>query len=426
MKRGTLRAAIRPRATPPDFFPMLPPCCGWTGGDQSGSPVYYNGRTYFGFVDITGAIRVGSYTHATRTVVVSPAIVTIIPDIHCTPSIIIRQSDQKLLVAAASHNLTPSVHMYVALSTNAEDVSAWGAATDIQSTLGGTSYTYAKLVQLSGESGKVYLFYRDEQDSQACAAICYSTSTDGGGTWSSQTTLFKNPGSHQPYWSIESDDASRIDFVTADGSAAAGDSTASIYHFYYTGGSRYKSDGTLISASLPLAPSNLTKIYDGMSGGSRQPYSGTAGPSPFATWATFDPAGSGSNELYWYGTCDSGGTWTVNEIVDAGTPPVVGFSEGGVYLDRTDPTKVFVSRKVSGHMQIFLYSTPDGGATWSNTQLTSDANGQFGDSLNLRPISPRNAATDLRALWCFGPHYEDTNAYETSTAAVRAYPSPFI
>ena len=425
MKRGSLRAPIRPLGTPAEFFQPVPPARGWVGTDIVAGSVHYNGKTYFGFVDNAGGIRVGSYTHSTRTVTISPVIVTIIPDIHCTPSVLIRQSDQKILIAVAAHNQTPSVHMYIALSTNAEDVSAWGTATDISSTLSGTSYTYAKLVQLSGESGKVYLFYRDEQDSQACAAMCYSTSTDGGATWAAQTTLFKNAGSHQPYWVIESDDASRIDFVTSDGSAAAGDSTASLYHFYYTGGSRYKSDGTLISAALPLAPSNLTKIYDGTNGGMRVPYSLTVGPSPFATWATYDPAGSGSNELYWYGTCDSGGTWTVNEIVDTGSPPDPGFSEGGACLDKTDQTKVYVSRDVSGFVQIDLYATADGGATWTSTPLTSDSNGQHGDSPNLRPISPRNATTDLRVLWCFGPHYVDGNSYETSTAAIRAYPNPF-
>lgn len=425
MKRGSLRTPLRPQGAPPAFFPFAAPAKGWTGTDANATAVYYNGKTYFGFVDIGGAIRVGAYTHATRTVAISPAIVTIIPDIHCTPSVIVRQSDQKLLLACSPHNLTPSVHMYIAVSSNAEDVSAWGAATDIQGTLGGTSYTYAKLVQLSGESGKIYLFYRDEQDSQASAALCYSTSTDGGSTWTAQTVLYKNSGSHQPYWSIETDDSARIDFVAGDGSAAAGDSTASLYHFYYTGGSRYKSDGTLISASLPLAPSNLTKIYDGTNGGLRVPYSISVGPSPFATWATYDVAGSGSNEHYWYGTCDSGGTWTVNEIVDAGSPPVTGFAEGGAYLDKIDQTVVYVSRKVSGFIQIYRYKTANSGATWTNTALTSDTNGQMGDSLNIRPISPRHAASDLRALWCFGPHYNDTDGYETSTAEIRGYPNPF-
>jgi hypothetical protein len=425
MRTPILRAPIRPFRTAPTFFTLAGPSRGWTGADLISGCVYFNGKTYFGFVDTAGGIRVGAYTHSTKTVAFSPAIVTIIPDIHCTPSVIVRQSDSKLVIACSPHNLTPSVHMYVAISTNAEDVSAWGAATDISATLGGTSYTYAKLVQLSGESGKMYLFYRDEQDSQTSAALCYSTSTNGGSTWTAQTVLYKNSGSHQPYWSIDSDDTSRIDFIAADGSAAAGDANASLYHFYYTGGSRYKSDGTPISASLPLAPSNATKIYDGTNGGVRAPYSAKAGPSPFATWATYDPAGSGSNEHYWYGTCSGGGTWTVNEIVDAGTPPVTGFAEGGVYLDRIDQTHVYVSRKVAGFMQIYLYQTADSGATWTNTALTSDTNGQFGDALNLRPISPRNAVSDLRALWCFGPHYVDANGYETSMAAIRGYPNPF-
>ncbi len=422
----SLRPPIRPQGIPSVSFPLASPSKGWVGVDLVASCVYYNGKTYFGFVDNAGGVRVGSYTHSSKAVGISPAIVTIIPDVHCTPSVIVRQSDQKLVIACSAHNLTPSVQAYVAISTNPEDVSAWGSPINLTSTLAGTSYTYMKLVQLSGESGKMYLFYRDEQDSQANSAICYSTSTDGGSTWTAQTTLYKNSGGHQPYWSIETDDTNRIDFIASDGSSAAGDPNASVYHFYYTGGSRFKSDGTLISASLPLAPSNLTKIYDGATnGGVRVPYAAIVGPSPFATWASYDPAGSGLNEHYWYGTCDSGGTWTVHEIVDAGTPPVTGFAEGGVYLDKIDPTIVYLSRKVSGYMQVYRYATADSGATWTNTALTSDTNGQFGDSLNLRPICPRHAASDLRVLWCFGPHYVDENGYETSTALLRGYPNPF-
>ncbi len=419
----SLRPPVRPASSGATSFTLTGPAKGWAGFDEINSCVYYNGNTYFGFVDNAGGIHVGSYNHATKMVTLSPVIVTIIPDVHCTPSVIVRQSDQKLVIACSPHDTVPAVHMYVAVSTNAEDVSAWGSATDIKTSLGGSSYTYPKLVQLSGESGKIYLFYRDEQSGGATAAIAYSTSTDGGATWAAQTTLYKNAGTHQPYWGIESDDVSRIDFVTTDGSAAAGDATASLYHFYYTGGSRYKSDGTLISASLPLAPSNLTMIYNGTNGGMRSPYSITVGPSPFATWATFDPAGSGSNELYWYGTCSSGGVWTVNEIVDTGAPPVTGFSEGGVYLDKIDQTIVYVSRKVSGFMQIYRYQTADSGATWTSTAITSDSNGQFGDSLNLRPISPRHAVADLRALWCFGPHYVDHDSYEASPALIRGYPN---
>ncbi len=426
MKRGSLRTQIQPFRTSPPFFTLTGPSKGWAGSDLVASCTYYNGKTYFGFVDGAGGIRVGAYTHSSKTVAISPAIVAIIPDVHCTPSVLIRQSDHKLVIATSPHNLTPSVHMYIAISTNAEDVSAWGAATDIQGTLGGTSYTYPHLVQLSGESGKIYLFYRDEQDGQANSALCYSTSTDGGSTWTAQTTLYKHSGGHQSYWALESDDTNRIEIITSDGSSAAGDPNASVYHFYYTGGSRYKSDGTLISASLPLAPTDLTKIYDGAThGGVRAPYCAAVGPSPFATWASYDLAGAGSNEHYWYGTCDSGGAWTVNEIADAGTPPVTGFAEGGVYLDRIDQTLAYLSRKVSGYMQVYRYATSDSGVTWTNTALTSDTAGQFGDSLNLRPISPRNAASDLRALWCFGPHYVDHDGYETSTAAIRGYPNPF-
>lgn len=418
---GALRVPrTPPMASPEPWFTLATPNYGFVGSNVVASAVYYNGSTYFGLVDLDSNIRVGSYDHATGVVAISPSIVSIIPDVHCTPSVLVRQSDQKLIVAAASHNQVGGIHVYVAVSSSAEDVSAWGTATDIQSSLGGTSYTYAHLVQLSGESGKIYLFFRDMQDTQATAVLCYSTSTDDGATWSSQTALYKNT-SHKSYWVIDSDDASRIDFVVSDGSNVS--DSASLYHFYYDG-SFHTSDGTTIS-SPPFAPASLTKIYDGSTdGGVRVPYSLIVGPNPVAAWAAFDTAGSGSNEHYWHGHY-SGGAWGTHEIADAGSPPTAGFSEGGVAIDRIDTNSVYVSREQSSYFQIVKYQTADGGSTWTSSTLTTDATGQTGDALNLRPISPKNAVSTLRCLWCFGPHFVATSdSYEESSAAIRGYPNP--
>lgn len=368
------------------------------GGGFPGNTVgaaYYNGNTYFGYIDGNGAIRVSSYNHATRAVTKSPAIVSgLAVDYHSGPSVLVRSSDHKIVIAAAPHQGT---HMYVAVSTNAEDVSAWGAATDIASTLGGTAYTYANLFQLSGESGKIYLFYRDVASSTNW--LTYSTSTDGGSTWAAQTHLYGNSG-HQSYWAIDSDSMSRIDFITSDGAADA-DGFGSVYHFYKSGSSYYKSDGTVISASLPLVPSNLTKIYDGATNGYvRVPSSVITTGGPYAGWASYNSAGAGSNEAYWYGVF-TGGAWTVNQIDDTGSvPEIPGAAEGDVAIDAIDPSIVYVSRKSSGRWQMFRYETSDSGATWGSSQLTDDAS----DGGDIKPLVPRDAAVGLRCLWQSGTY----------------------
>lgn len=386
---------------------------------------YYNGKTYIGFCDGGGNARVASYNHSTHAWVLSPVIVSGLgADSHCTPSVLVRSSDHKLVVAVSPHDVNiGATHMYVAISTNAEDVSAWGAATDIKTSLGGTSYTYANLFQLSGESGKIYLFYRDEQSAGATAALCFSTSTDGGATWAAQTTLYLNSGK-QLYWAIGSDDTSRIDFIVADGYAANNDA-ASAYHFYYTGGGYKKSDGTAITAGLPLAPANLTKIYDQSNGETRFPSMIlTNGGNPCAVWVANNAAGSGSNENYWYGT-SLAGVWTVNQITDTGSPPDANFSEGGVSIDPTNISRVFVSKKTSGVWQMFKYETSNGGSTWTNTQLTSDTSPTASDANNLRPTAPRNAASGLTMVMLIGPHWAFSSA-EPPAAQIRGYPNPIV
>jgi BNR repeat-containing family member len=413
MTTALLRVPRRtPLPSPTAWFQALGPPEAFVGSDNVNSSVYYNGKTYFGYIDGDGRIRVSSYDHASRAVATSPAIVSgLAIDRHSTPSVLVRQSDHKLLVAIAPH---ATAHMYVALSTNAEDVSSFGAATDINTTLGGTAYTYPNLRQLSGESGKIYLFFRDFQ-SGTTNTLCYSTSTDGGSTWTAQTSLYKNAGK-QSYWAIGSDSASRIDLIVSDGAASAGD-TASLYHFYYSGGSYFKSDGTVISAGLPLAPSNLTKIFDGATNGSvRLPYSVAVGSPLQAAWAAYDTAGSAHNQKYWYGVY-TGGSWVVNEIVDSGTPPDINtLLEGGLALDRITQGRVYVSRFLSGLWQVLLYNTSDNGATWTSTQLTTDA-----AQPNYRPITPQNAAAAVRALWNFGPLGTGDLYFGSQT---RGYPNP--
>ncbi len=417
----SLRVPIVPPRRPVSWFLVGGPPYGRTGFDGQRTVVTHNGKTYLGVIDGDANVRVISYDHQTRAVVVSPAIVNLIPDVHATPSILVRSSDQKLVVAVASHDFA---HLYRAISTNAEDVSAWGSATDIASSLGGTAYAYANLVQLSGESGKVYLFYRDLVSTTG--RLAYSTSTDGGSTWSSQTVLW-SVSSNVSYWGISSDDTSRIDIIITDGNAPDG-ATASLYHFYYSGGSFFKSDGTLISAGLPLGAANVTKIYDGATNGSVHfPLSSKYGPSPVAAWVAYDTAGAGSNEHYWYGTCDPGGTWTTNTIIDSGSPPPTGgYPVGGAAVDEIDHTLVYVSREISNVWQLCFCVTGDGGATWTTTQVTSDA-GLTTDVLNLAPVAPKNAVAALRCAWLFGPHFvEDSTGtpFERSSAQMRCYPNP--
>lgn len=386
----------------------------WPGSGNTINATYYNGHTYIGYIDANGAIRVASRNHTTHAVTVSPAIASgFSVDLHTAPGVLVRSSDHKILVA---YTAQATNHMNIAISTNAEDVSAWGTPTDIASTLaGGGQYTYAGLFQLSGESGKIYLYYRDGLD--ATGKLCYSTSSDGGATWAAQTVLYQ--ATNGAYWSLDSDGVSRIDFAVSDGNAASGD-TASLYHFYKSGSSSYfKTDGTAITATLPLAPANLTKLYDGSANGSvRVPYSIIGAGGPYVVLAAANTGGWATHpENYWYAIY-SGGSWNIHDITDAGVIPNNDLFEGGATLDAIDPTRVYLTRSSGGNYQVYLYETSDGGATWTSTLLTSDT----GDNQNYHPVSPRNADSRLRCLWSSGTIAPDTT--QNFTCQIRGYPNP--
>lgn len=382
---------------------------GWPGNQINAS--YYNGVTYFGYIDTRGALRVSSYDHTTHDVATSPGIVTgLTADIHSAPSVLVRSSDHKILIAVAPH---ATAHMYVAVSTNAEDVSAWGSATDINSTLGGTQYTYANLFQLSGESGKIYLFFRDAQDTAATNVLCYSTSTDAGSTWAAQTALYKT-ASALSYWVIDSDSTDRIDIATDDGTAVEGDA-ASLYHFYYSSSAFRTSDGTAITGTKPYGVSSLTKVYDSTNGAVRVPTSVASGSTPCVVFAAANATDWATNpEVYWYAKYSSG-SWDANEITDCGADPNDNLFESGVTIDQTDSSRVFLGKVADGQYQMFAYTTSDGGTTWTSSQLTSDA-----DQPNWHPVSVRDADAGLTCLWSYGPA-QPNGAF---CCQIRGYPNP--
>lgn len=409
MSAPALRVPHVPQRNPlPDFKLLDVPGGGWV--EINISATYYSGITYFGYINPSGEVRVASYNHTTHAVVVSPAIVSgLTVDLHNTPSVLVRSSDQKLLIAIAPHS---APHMYVAVSTNALDVSAWGAATDINGTLGGNELSYANLFQLSGESNKIYLFYRDfESAGVVNGTLCYSTSTDGGATWTAQTSVYQVPAYMQ--FACDSDSNSRIDFILTDGQIARGD-TANTYHMYYQGGSFQKSDGTTISATKPFAPSATTKIYDGATNGSVSTDVSLVSSGPTVAFAAANTGGWASHpENNWYGVWN-GSSWNVHLMADTGQIPNVNFNEPGVAVSRSTPSQVFVSRAVSGVVQVFLYKTSDNGVTWSNQQLSFS----LGDP-NIFPIVPRNEDSRLRALWLSGPQTPTSFSCQ-----VLGYPNP--
>lgn len=315
------------------------------------------------------------------------------PDNHNSGSVLVRSSDARLIAAYAGHE---DDRVRVRISTSSNDASAWGSEVALDPGYGGV-YTYCTLVELTGE-GKIYLFARSIPNVGAeQGSLVYATSTDNGASWSSWTRLFTGTGLTVPYWRIGNNGTDRIDVFTTD----MAPTTSALYHFYLTGGSRYETDGTLISASLPLEVSNLTLVKSNSEG---------AVWSWGASYAADDsPASvvmiklSGSNNSVRVARWN-GSAWVLTEV--AQTDGVLGVNQfaSGAAIGRTNPNLVYMARKVSGKFEMYRYTSADDGATWSGAALTS---GSASD--NVWPDTTTNGSASLEALWLYGSYTGDTS-----------------
>lgn len=397
---------------PSAFEVAASPSGGWTWFTDPRA-VYYGGRTYFGYVDTDGDVAVRSWDHATDTVssetVLSAALEQ---DDHDNPSFLVRDSDHKLLAFYTKHD-DDRVRLRISttsLDTDPDLSDGFAAEVSLDAALGGVDYTYPNPIQLLGEtSDPVHLFYRDiAVATPARYDLMVAKSTDGGATWGAGTRI---TNIDRAYWKIVQTSDTRIDFALTDTHPAYGN--GSIYHFYYEGGAWFKSDGTS-AGSLPLDTSDMTLVYDGTTVPAWVWDIAMDGTDPRIVFATFP---SETDHRYQYARWS--GSWSVNEIVEAGTyiptsgigmAPVEEFYSGGVALDHANPNRVWASVQTgSGRWDIFRYTTTNG-TTWSSLALTSSGK-------HVRPVSVYGADPELQALWFAGTY---TNYVDYSVGTMGA------
>ena len=360
-------------------------------------------KTYWGWVAKNGDIKISSFNHKTQEIDTFTLHSTLEVDDHAAPAILVR-NDGHLIVFYTDH---VGETMYYRISTNSEDISAWGTEQNI--TLG-SCCTYAVPIQLSGESNKIYLFFRGGGSPGIITNRWgYVTSTDGGQNWSSITTLIEMGSSNQ-YLKIESNGVDKIYFTHT---GHPNFETTSVYYFYYYNGSYYKVDGTLITGALPLGRSDMSLVYDATGGGHYKAWIwdlAMSNGNPIILFATFPTT---TDHRYNYARW-TGSEWSINEITAAGThlyDPEVYYS-GGMSLDHEDPSIVYLSKVISAQWEIQKWVTSDGGSTWgSPTNITSGSSKK-----NIRPIIIRNHASDLVAFWMWGDYSTYTN-YDTTIVA---------
>ena len=386
--------------TPPPVYSVLAlsaaPYGMWPGWTQA---FYHGGTSYVGFCDNAGLIYVGSYDHAsgvfTKTVVGGPTAI----DQHDATGIVRRSSDGRLVALFCSHN---SANIYRRISTNPEDATAWGATDNMDSSIGGSAYTYPALYELSDES-KLYAFMRCDNNSSLPMSWGISTSADDGATWSAKTVLFAGD-----FWYAKSCKAtgSRLDFLVTTGANYADHS--SVYHVYYQGGSWFKSDGTS-AGSPPFATTDMTLVYDASATGSRVPgdiaSDGTTVVATFPRFVAPQNGTIGSDEDLLYGYWN-GSSWSVNTVAANIGATVATYLDGGIAIDSSDFGHVQYAAKVGGVWQMFDATTTDQGATWEATQLTTTAVRRG------YPWFVRDHSSGLVSVWLLGT-FTDQDTFDT-------------
>lgn len=374
---------------------------------QDPRAVSYNNKTYVGAVTTTGNIVLLQYNNRTGASTSSTLHTGFSADDHASPSIFIK-TDGRIMVFYSAHN---GADMFYRTSTNPEDISSWGIEKTVGvNSSGDSGYNYPNPIQLSSESNKLYLFWRGGNFEPT-----FSTSTDGGATWSAAKTLVNVPD-QRPYIKYASDNVDEIHFAFGDGHP---DNLTSnnLYYAYYKNGNFYKANGTLIGDmnSLPLSPSSADKVYNSVASGIKSwvwDIALNASGRPVIVYATFP---SETDHRYRYAVWN-GSSWIDNEITAAGSHlyetefyPQPSYS-GGVTLDHENPNIVYLSRQVNGQYEIEKWTTGNNGVSWSSESITTNS-----AKKNIRPVVPRNHVSGgPEVIWEYGDYNNYYEGYDLS------------
>jgi len=403
----------------------------WFGDPRA---VHHEGKTFVGWVDLEGDIKVMSYDHSSEQRVTAVLQARLNQDDHANPSIHVRP-DGRLMVFYSAH-VGPRMHYRI--STEAGSVRSWGEPQEVPTnTAGGFGYTYPNPIGLEHgdqieSNDQTYLFWRGGNYNPT-----YSIQEHGSETWSEAKNLIHVQG-ERPYTKYASDgqDTIHVAFTNAHpcelGNTPTNPCPPGDVNIYYAriqggqitnaAGTRSSPLGTPIRLGEPEEPAGPWEVSNpGVPTWVHDVAVDPVTDRPVVVFASFpSKTDHRYHYAYWTGT-----SWEVEniridpEIVsmggsfrgDGGSP----YYSGGLTLDHEDPTNVYLSRKDAFGMWGIEQWTWNGPGDWSRVvQSLSD------EEPTVRPVSPRgmdnDAHSDLEVVWMRGP-YPDYENYETSILA---------
>jgi hypothetical protein len=399
--------ALGPAAREADAQPVrereLTPSGAWTYFSDPRS-VYHQGvhrRTFTGWVARDGSVQLASYDHDSGLRAIATLKVRLQVDDHNNPSILVRP-DGRLQVFWSTHG---GRTMWYRRTARPEDITAWGPERTLPTnTPGPNGYTYSHPVRLPAEGNRMYLFWRGGNFNPS-----FSTQNNNSTAWTPARTLISHPG-QRPYTKYASNGRDTI--AVAYTQAHPGKLATNIYYVAYRAGALRRADGSVIStmANLPIGWAEGDKVYDHGTSGRAWVHDVAldAAGRPVIVYATFP---TDADHRYRYARWD-GTRWIDREFARGGGSMSVDVREpkysGGLTLDHEDPSTVYLSRQIGGRFQVEVWTTGDGGASWSSQALTP------GSALHdYRPVSPRGQRGDDHAVvWMHGT-YPSFASYQT-------------
>ncbi len=376
---------------------------------QDPRAVYVSGkrtRTYAQWVTQDGRLQIGAYDHKTGETEIHTLENEWGRDDHNVGAFIVLP-DRRLFIFYARHE---GKGIFCRASAGAEDISEWEDVVTI-STEGRISYAHP--VYLSEEK-KFYVFWRARNWKPA-----FATSTDGK-LWSDAATFIQDGERAgidiRPYTKIASDDRTTIHFAFTDGHPR-NESRNSVYYVRYERGNLFKADGNLIGMmnDTPIPHRKSDMIYNGATQGRAWIWDIALDDNGFPVIA-YTRLPDETNHRYCYARW-TGETWLNKEITPGGRWfPQTSFWEkerephysGGMALDHSNPSLLYISRQVKGTFEIEQWESPDKGKTWRSLPVTGRSR-----HLNIRPVVPRGYDGEIpHVLWMFGDYRHYTN-YKT-------------
>ena len=375
----------------------------WFGDPRGVHHVGNHRRTYLGWVDVRGTVKVASFDHGTRLRTTAVMRWRLDDNDHANPSLHVLPGG-KLMVFYNKH---AGPAMYYRISSRPEDVRAWGPERKIPTNTAGLGkgFSYPNPIRLSSERHPLWLFWRGGNWQPTL-----SKTRNAGDTWTPPRTLIEEPG-HRPYVKYASNGKDTVHFAFTEGNPGSFDTN--INYAYYKAGALHRADGTKIKsmADLPLKPEEADPVYD----------------TELKTWVhdialdkvgrpiiVFTTLPSETEHHYRYARWN-GTKWETFPVTAAGGSIGDGsgrdrYYSGGITIDHENPSVVYLSREVKGMFEVETWRTPDGGATWTRRAVTSASS-----TKNVRPISPRGLRSfddDMSVVWMRGAYAHYLN-YET-------------